>query len=539
MECVNILLVDDREDGLIAMEAVLQSPEYNLVKARSGAEALDCLSSQDFAVILLDVQMPLMDGFETAAKAKTLPRSKDVPIIFVTAINKDPFYIYQGYTSGAVDYLFKPFDPLILRSKVSVLANLYRQRKQIERQALDLQKKEEELFQARKLEAVGRLAGGVAHDFNNIIAGIMGLSQELLSALKPNDSRRADLDEIIKSSHRAFALTRQLLAFGRRQISSPQSLNLCAVIEDVRKMLRRLIGEDIELNIAYGENVANVLADQSHFEQVLVNLILNARDAMPSGGKINVSVTNTKIHPFRKGTTSLAPGPYVLLEVSDTGCGMSKETLARIYEPFFSTKENDKGTGLGLATVYGIVKQSKGDIAVASQPGKGTTFKIYFPAWHQNMEKRSIQPPASAPLEKGDETILLVEDDDIVRRVVSHVLLKNGYKVVEAKNGSQGIERADQNKTHMDLVITDVVMPGMNGKDMVQQIQKIRPQIAVLYMSGYPENIISTRGVLDPGIDFIQKEEISTQLASKVRHLLDRVKFPSASTTRSVAQNIQ
>ena len=518
------------------MEAVLKSPEYNLIMASSGAQALECLSSEDFAVILLDVQMPLMDGFQTAAKAKAIPRSKDVPIIFVTAINKDPFYIYQGYTAGAVDYLFKPFDPHILQSKVAIFANLYRQKKMLEQQALDLQKKEEELFQARKLEAVGRLAGGVAHDFNNIITGIMGLSQELRRALKPADPQQEELTEIIKSSDRAFALTRQLLTFARRQISLPTSLNLWIVIEDIRKMLQRLIGEDIELNTSHEENVSNILADQSQIEQIIVNLILNARDAMPNGGKINVSIKNAKIQSSNEGTERLVPGPYVLLEVSDTGCGMSEETLEHIFEPFYSTKAKNKGTGLGLATVYGIVKQARGDIAVASQPGKGTTFKIYFPAWHKHMEKRSTPRIESDLRMKGHESILLVEDDDVVRRVVGHVLLERGYKVLEAKNGTEGIAHAHQKTTVIDLVITDIVMPGLNGKDMILEIQKIRPDVAVLYMSGYPEDNISTRGILHLGIDFLEKADISTHLASKVRHLLDRIKLQPPSVDRMAAQ---
>ncbi len=347
LERVNLLVVDDRPDGLLTIDAVLQCPQYNLVKVSSGKEALLQLQKDDFAAILLDVQMPVMDGFQTAAKIKEIPRARNTPILFITAIHKDPFYIYQGYHMGAVDYIFKPFDPAILRSKVAVFVDLFRQQQQIKRQAQDLHRKEQELFQSQKLEAVGRLAGGVAHDFNNLITGIVGLSHDVAESLDAQDPRREDMEEIIKASNRALALTKQLLAFGRRQIMSPKVLDLNGIITDMTRMLQRLIAEDIELVTMLSENLRTVRMDYGQVEQIIMNLVLNARDAMPGGGKITITTDNIDVEQGNtNGLKHMTPGSYVRIEISDTGCGMNSHTLDHIFEPYYTTKEKDKGTGL-------------------------------------------------------------------------------------------------------------------------------------------------------------------------------------------------
>jgi two-component system cell cycle sensor histidine kinase/response regulator CckA len=371
---VNILLVDDRPDGLLALEAVLDSPDYNLIKADSGEKALLQLVDHEFAVILLDAQMPKMDGFQTASLIKKNAARKDIPIIFVTAIHKDTFYVYQGYKAGAVDYISKPFDPHILRSKVAVFAELFRRNMKIRQAQEELRKKDEELFQARKLEAIGRLAGGVAHDFNNIVTGILGISEELRETFEQGDHRRDDLSEIIKASQRAFSLTRQLLAYARRQVISPEVLDLNSVVLEMLVMLGRLLGEDIRVDTILDPALGAVKADRTYLEQVLVNLGLNARDAMKGGGTITIKTANIDLseETSPSGSVQLPPGPYVLLTVSDTGCGMDRDVLEHIFEPFFTTKEVGKGTGLGLATVYGIVKQNGGDIAVRSELQSGT-----------------------------------------------------------------------------------------------------------------------------------------------------------------------
>jgi two-component system cell cycle sensor histidine kinase/response regulator CckA len=521
-EPINILLVDDRPDGLLTMEAVLKSPDYTLIKASSGPEALVQVQREDFAVILLDVQMPGMDGFQTAAKIKETARSKDTPIIFVTAINKDPFYIYQGYTVGAVDYLFKPFDPKILQSKVAVFVSLFRQHIHIKRQTEEIRNKETELFQARKLEAIGRLAGGVAHDFNNLLTGILGLSHDIRNTFGDHDARREDLDEIIKAGSRAMTLTKQLLAFGRRQISSPKILDLNVLITDMTKMLKRLIGEDIELRTELGPDLYTVKLEQSHLEQIILNLVLNSRDAMPHGGSISISTGNVQIPKGKKDSgESVVPGPYVLLHVTDTGCGMDALTLAHIFEPYFTTKEKDQGTGLGLATVYGVIKQYGGHVEVKSAPGSGTTFSIYLPHVPGILETSDREEPIPAHAQGGHETILVVEDEDIVRRVTKRALTTSGYTVFAARDAKEALEFVDRYGQTIDLLLTDVVMPGMNGRQLAESITQKRSGIAVLYMSGYSEDVVQTRFDVDSRIDFIEKTFSTQKLTQKVREVID------------------
>ena len=518
---INILLVDDRPEGLLTLEAVIGSPEYNLVKASSGQNALSYLKEFEFAMILLDVQMPEMDGFETATRVKQNPSWQDIPILFVTAIHKDTPYIYQGYEVGAVDYIFKPFDPFILKSKVAVFAELHRKNLRIRQAQDELRHKEEELYQARKLEVIGRLAGGVAHDFNNIITGILGVSEELRDMFDLNDHRRKDLEEIIQASHRAFSLTRQLLAYARRQVISPERLDLNRIVIDMRAMISRLIGEDIQLEIDLTQPLDAINADRGYLEQVLINLVLNSRDAMAEGGTITLRTRNMFLSngDLQQRKLQLAPGAYVQFSVCDTGSGMGPDVLEHVFEPFFTTKEKGKGTGLGLATVYGIVKQNGGDIAVQSKTNSGTQMEIYFPAMTpQTAAKPHDQEPEL--LEQGSETILVVEDEHLVRRVVTSQLRKFGYTVLEASNGSEALALCERRRGAIHLLITDVVMPKMNGRQLATLVTARYPGIAVLYMSGYTQEVIARRGILEPGIAFIEKSEISSQLGAKVKEIL-------------------
>jgi two-component system, cell cycle sensor histidine kinase and response regulator CckA len=519
-ERINILMVDDRPDGLLTMEAVLQTPEYNLVKASSGLEALQHLQKDEFAVILLDVQMPVMDGFQTAKKVKEMPRSQNTPILFITAIHKDPFYIYQGYNMGAVDYIFKPFDPAILRSKVAVFVDIFRQQQQIKRQAEELHRKEQELYQSQKLEAVGRLAGGVAHDFNNLITGILGLSHDVWTSLDLQDSRREDLQEIIKASNRALSLTKQLLAFGRRQIASPRVMDLNALILDMTKMLERLIAEDIELKTNLAADLNPVVIDQGQLDQIVMNLVLNARDAMTQGGQLTICTRNIEVGDRPTvGTKGVPRGTYSMIEISDTGCGMDQHILDHIFEPYYTTKDKDKGTGLGLATVYGVIMQCGGHITVHSAVGVGTTFNIFLPHAAGPVELGARQVDLSP--KGGQETVLVVEDEGIVRQVTTRMLRKHGYTVFEARDAKEAIEIAEDYKAPIHLLITDVVMPGMNGRQLAEALLKARPEIAVLYMSGYSEDVVMHRGVVDPGLAFIEKTFTAPVLLSKVRQVLD------------------
>jgi len=407
-----------------------------------------------------------------------------------------------------------------ISSHAVVVVNDITESKRAEREKVAL---EEQLRQSQKMEAIGRLAGGIAHDFNNLLTPIVGYSQLAIRGLSSSDPMRNYLSEIEKAAERAATLIRQLLAFSRRQPLKPQLLNLNNVLIDMDKMLRRIIGEHIELVTLTAPNLGSVKVDPSQFEQVLVNLAINARDAMPNGGKLiletsNISFDSDYIHRH----ADISPGNYVMVAVSDTGCGMPSEVRERIFEPFFTTKEKSGGTGLGLSTVHGIIKESRGYILVYSEPGKGTTFKIYLPG----IEEEAIAPPPRDDigyLPKGDETILLVEDEAAVRNLTAHVLREQGYTVLEAANGIEAMNVIrDRDKEEIHLLLTDVVMPQMGGKELAERLKNIRPNTKILFTSGYPDSTIIYQGLLDPDVDFIAKPLSPSTLVRKVREVLDK-----------------
>ena len=385
------------------------------------------------------------------------------------------------------------------------------------------QAKEEQLRQSQKMEAVGKLAGGIAHDFNNLLTAITGYSDLTLRDLDIDSPFYAKVTEIKKAGDRAASLTRQLLAFSRRQILQPKVLDLNLVIPDVEKMLRRLIGEDVVLRTVLDPALGQVKADPGQIEQILMNLCVNARDAMPNGGRLTIETGNVSLQQsYRNQQVSLRAGHYVMLSVSDNGCGMDAGVQARIFEPFFTTKEPGKGTGLGLSTVYGIVKQSEGTIWAYSEVGKGTTFKIYLPRVDEvtNVQDHSRESRLGP---RGHETVLVVEDEDIVRALCTEILEKYGYHVLAAANGHDGVRVCEEFTGAIDLLITDVVMPGMSGRELAERLASVRPETCVLYMSGFTDDAIVRHGVLDDGVDFIQKPFSPNTLAIKVREVLDRV----------------
>lgn len=386
-----------------------------------------------------------------------------------------------------------------------------------ERHILELQ-----FRQAQKMEAVGRLAGGIAHDFNNLLMVISGYSELLLEQAGSDSPLRAPAQEIANAAQRATALTRQLLAFSRKQMLAPKVVDLNAVVTENLKMLTRLIGEDIHLIMVPGSDLGAVKADPSQVEQVIMNLAVNARDAMPHGGKLTIETANIALDDsYAQLHGPVKPGEYVLLAISDTGVGMNAEMQSHIFEPFFSTK-GSKGTGLGLSTVYGIVKQSEGYIWVYSETGKGTTFKIYLPRVSARGEAIGVQPAAAAaPPDRGSETILVVEDETTLRGLVRQSLTNQGYTVLVAGEGADAemVSTAHQGPIH--LLLTDVIMPGMNGRELAQRISSQRPDIKVLYMSGYTENAIGHNGTLEEGISLLQKPFTLPALKAKVREVLD------------------
>jgi two-component system cell cycle sensor histidine kinase/response regulator CckA len=380
---------------------------------------------------------------------------------------------------------------------------------------------EDQFRQAQKMEAVGRLAGGVAHDFNNLLMVIGGYTDVLLRQLGASDPRRKKAEAIQKATQRAAVLTRQLLAFGRKQLLELKVIDLNAVVTDIAKLLRPLIGEDIEIVILPSTDLGRTKADPSQIEQVIMNLAVNARDAMPQGGKLLIETRNVDLDDsYRRAHASIQPGRYVMLAVSDTGCGMDTETQSRIFEPFFTTKEKGKGTGLGLSTVYGIVKQSGGYIFAYSEPSQGTTFKVYFPRVEEDEQHA---PAARVPRNesRGVETILLVEDEESVRELVCEALQTQGYSVLPARQGDEALDIARRTEAAIHLMISDVVMPGISGRELANQLSQLRPQTKVLFLSGYTEDAIVHHGVLDPGTAFLQKPFTLDALAFKVREVLD------------------
>lgn len=382
-------------------------------------------------------------------------------------------------------------------------------------------KLEEQLHQSQKMDAVGQLAGGVAHDFNNILTAINGYSDLILMRLAEGDALRPKVLEIKKAGERAASLTRQLLAFSRKQMLQPISLNLNTAVTEMHKMLERLIGENIDLATTSEPKLWPVKADPGQIEQVLLNLAVNARDAMPHGGRLLIETSNVELdEEYARSSAALLPGRYVLLAVSDTGCGMDHQTRARIFEPFFTTKEQGKGTGLGLSTVYGIVKQSGGHTAVYSEPGAGTTFKVYLP---QAEEAAQSRVPGAPPAEllRGSETVLLVEDEEMVRVMTRESLQISGYTVLEAADGNEALRIYEQHKGQIDLTLTDVVMPQMGGRELVERLRPLCPQMRVLYMSGYTDNAIVHHGVLEAGTAFLQKPFTPVSLTRKIREVLD------------------
>ncbi|HUO25002.1 MAG TPA: ATP-binding protein [Candidatus Aquilonibacter sp.] len=449
-------------------------------------------------------------------------------------------YLREGepFTGLIVEWKRKDENPIVVRVSGRAVSDgdngrvfeLYTE-DVTERRAL-----EQQLRQSQKMEAVGRLAGGIAHDFNNLLMVILGYSEFLLERVGPEVAAlRTPAQEISNAAHRASTLTRQLLAFSRKQMLAPKILDLNEVVTENLKMLTRMIGEDIDLVMVPGAELGAVRADAGQIEQVIMNLAVNARDAMPSGGKLTLETSNVSLdEDYARFHAPLKPGNYIMLAISDTGAGMDAETQSHIFEPFFTTK-GTKGTGLGLSTVYGIIKQSGGYIWVYSEPGKGTTFKIYLPRVADQAESAAqVATAKEVPaVEPGSETILLVEDEANLRYLARQYLQKQGYRVIEAADGAVAMQIAVAHEGVIHLLLTDVIMPGMNGRELAQRISEIRPNVKILYMSGYTENVIGHNGMLDAGVRLLQKPFNLRDLKDKVREVLDSSPIP-----REVAMSV-
>jgi PAS domain S-box-containing protein len=380
---------------------------------------------------------------------------------------------------------------------------------------------EQQLIQSQKMEAVGRLAGGVAHDFNNMLTVISGYNRMLLDELPAGSELRGYLEETLKAADRAASITSQLLAFSRRQVMQPTVVDVNRVISQAERMLRHLIGEDIELELNLGDGLDPVRADPNYLEQAIVNLAVNARDAMPGGGRLRIHTSAVTLdEKFTGSHSALRPGRFLRIDVSDSGHGMDAATVAHIFEPFFTTKERGKGTGLGLATVYGMVQQSGGDVQVTSELGRGSTFHLYFPTVTESPGAAAELPAAAAGA--GSETVLVVEDEAAVREFTARVLGQLGYEVLTAPGGEQALQISDTHAGEIAALVTDVIMPGMSGRQVADELKSRRSGIRVLFLSGYTEDVIAEHGVLKPGVDFLPKPFQVDDLARKLREILDR-----------------
>ena len=577
-----ILVVDDYAENRDVLVELLKYYGHRMLQAKDGLEGLELLRREKPDLVIADILMPTMNGFEFVSRLRQQRDHSGTPVIFYSATFIDSEMQALARACGVSRLIPKPAEPQeVLRivnealtspdpcnenastanpavEVVQILnkklfeknqelqalnerleerigqrtADLAKANQQLHQEILEREKAQRELHQLQRLDAIGRLAGGVAHDFNNLLGVILGHSEIMMDrAIDP--AVRRGLDVIKSSAKRGATLARQLLAFGRRQLLDPRVLDVRSVLNDLEKLLRSMLGENIELNFRFCEEAAEVEVDPSQIEQVIMNLAINAHDAMPHGGKLTFTVCNVLLdESYVARRTLVSAGSYVQITVADTGCGMSDEVQEHIFEPFFTTKELGRGTGLGLATVYGVVKQSGGYIWVYSELGHGTVFKIYLPMVAK--KGRAVTPtlPVEDEVRRGCETILFVEDDPSLREVTTEFLRDSGYCVLPAASPAEALQLSKSHDGPIDFLLTDVVMPQMNGRELAAKLAADRPYQRVLYVSGYADEIIreDTHGVLEPGLAFLQKPYTRHTLTRKIRELLDSAMAKSTSS---------
>ena len=526
MAASKILVADDDVDTCEILSDIFQERGYSVVTAGTGSEAIDKASQTTFDVALIDIRLPDIDGVELIATLKGMRTG--MVVVMITGYASIETAV-RALNEGASAYIHKPLN--IDEVLATVKEALEKQRLVIEnrrlyqeaQRELDERKRlEDQLLQSKKMEAIGTLAGGVAHDLNNLLTPIIAYSEIVLIELEADSPLRGDVEEIRKAGRRAESLIRQLLTFSRNQVLQLKVLDLNIIVADISKMLQRVIGEEINLETIFEPDLGYVKVDPGQVEQVIMNLVVNARDAMPEGGKLTIETANVYLDEEygRRHGVEMQPGPYVMLAVSDTGIGMDEEVLAHIFEPFFTSKERGKGTGLGMATVYGIVKQSSGYIWVYSEPGQGSSVKIYLPRVEEEVELEQ-KKHVSEELPRGSETILVVEDNDGVRNLAREVLQRYGYNVLEVQNGEEALRNAGRHEGPIHLMLTDVVMPGMSGRELAERVQARRREVKILFMSGYTDDAIVHHGILEAGVNFLEKPFSTKVLLRRVRDVLD------------------
>jgi len=522
----DILIVDDQEANVALLEEMLRGAGYlSVTTTRNPHEVCELHRQHHYSLILLDLEMPGLDGFQVMESLKAFDVGCYLPVLVVTA---QPNHKLRAIKAGAKDFVSKPFDLAEVLMRVHNMLEARLQHLEAEVRTFQA---EGRFIESQKVDAIGQLAAGVAHDFNNIIAIVMGYSELMMEKLGPQTDLRSYLEAIQSAGQRAAGLTRQLLIFSRKQTVQLIVLDINKVVDDMDAMLQRLMHENIEVSIVPGKQVGRIRADCGYLGQVLINLAVNARDAMPRGGKLTIATTNASLDEnYARMHKGVNAGEYVMLSVSDTGTGMTAEVKAHLFEALFTTKPRGEGTGLGLATCLTIVQQSGGHIGVYSEIGIGTTFKVYLPRIDQPLDAATKATQAGlAP--HGTETLLVVEDDPGVRALACGILEALGYEVLASSNGAEGLETARQHTGRpISLVLTDVIMPVMGGNVMAEWLRVSNPDLKILFSSGYTDDAISHHGVLQPGIEFIPKPYSRTALACKVRQLLDQPGAPIADT---------
>ncbi len=509
-----ILIVDDDVDFCASLQDILESACYQIGVAHTIQQATQITLEFEPHVILIDIKLGQENGLDLLTK---LPSNQSVLYVIMTAY-ADLDLTIQALKMGVYDFLSKPLYPQELLATLDRCFEKIRLVQENERALAALKENEAQLRQAQKMEAVGRLAGGVAHDFNNILTVILGNCHLMLNEIGDTHPLRDDLEQILKSVNRGSSLIRQLLAFSRQQVLQAHVLNLNEIIENSEKLLRRLIGENIQFTVDLDDNLSWVKVDPGQVEQVIMNLVINARDAMPKGGSLTIETQNVY---FKEALDNQKAGIYASMVVRDNGSGMDEKTQSRIFDPFFTTKETGEGTGLGLATVHGIVTQSSGHIEVESEPGQGSCFKIYFPAVAEK-SPAVIMKNENVAYQTGSGTVLLVEDDDALRRLVDRVLTKNGYHILSTPDPNEALHLSHNHHSPIDLLLTDVVMPTMSGRELAEHLLPIFPQLKVIYMSGHTRDQLDVSELEEADAPFLRKPFAPEVLIRKIHETLDK-----------------